>query len=154
MKFGKARFYADENIESYLVEHIRKNGFKVESANEIGFSPRDDQFHLQEARRRKCILLTRDDDFLDNKKFPFSNLKDTAVIVLRTETRSQANLNFGYMLVSLFDEIGASGNKNLYGLKVELKGPRIIFHANVDGKIKTDVIDISKNRYVKDLFQD
>ena len=154
MKYGKARFYADENIEAYLVAHIRKNGFKVEYANELGLSHRDDRFHLQEARRRKCILLTRDDDFLDHRQFPFSDLRDTAIVVLRTRTEESDNLKFGYMLVSLFDEIASSGKKNLHGLKIELKGPKIIFYANVDGKIKTDLVNISKPYKEKQLFQD
>jgi hypothetical protein len=58
------------------------------------------------------------------------------------------------MLVSLFDEVAASGNKNLHSLKVELKGPKILFYANFDGKIKSDEIDISRGSYDKDLFQD
>jgi predicted nuclease of predicted toxin-antitoxin system len=153
MKFGKAKFYADENVEAYLVEHIRRNGFKVVCANELGFSPRDDGFHLQEARRRKYILLTKDNDFLDHRIFPFHELKDTAIVILRTENKGSHDWSFGYMLVSLFD-LAASGNKNLHGLKVELKGPKTLFYANVDGKIKSDEIDISRGGYEKDLFQD
>ncbi len=135
MKFGKVRFYADENIEAYLVDHIRNSGYKVEYGNDLGFNPRDDQFHFQEARRRKCILLTRDDDFLDHKKFPFSNLKDTAIVVLRSEVRGRANLNFGYMLVSLFDDIAASGNKNLYGLKLNSRDQKSHFTRISMGKL-------------------
>jgi predicted nuclease of predicted toxin-antitoxin system len=82
MTSGKARFYADENVEAYLVKHIRNSGIRVEYANELGFNPRDDLFHLQEARRRKCILLTRDLDYLDHREFSFDLLKDTAVVIL------------------------------------------------------------------------
>lgn len=154
MRLGKARFYADGNIEAYLVDHIRNSGYKVYYANELGFKPRDDRFHLQEARRRKCILLTRDGDFLDHRRYPFGDLKDTAIVILRSEDRGHADLDCGYMLVSLFDEIAASGNRNLYGLKIELQGSRIIFHANIYGEIKTDEVDISKKPYMKDLFEE
>ena len=154
MKFGKVRFYADENIEDYLVDHIRDQGFHVEYARELGLCTRDDAFHLQEARRRKCILLTRDTDFLDHAKFPFHNLKDTAIVILRTEDKPEGKLNLGYMLVCLFEEIGASGNRNLYGLKIEIRGPRMILYARVDGRIKHDVVDISQPYEDRELFHD
>jgi hypothetical protein len=49
----KARFYADENIETHLIQHLRNQGLNINSAVELGFQSRDDQFHLHEARRRK-----------------------------------------------------------------------------------------------------
>lgn len=154
MTIGRARFYADENISQYLIDHIRSKGLRVISAKEEGLSPRDDVFHIEEARRRKCILLTRDSDFLDHRKFPFQKLKDTAIVILRTENKRNDRLNFGYMLLCLFDEIGASGNRNLQGLKIEIKGPKIIFHARVGGRIKRDVVDISEPFEDRGLFLD
>jgi len=151
--FGKARFYADENVEQILIDHVRESGYKIDSANELGFHPRDDTFHLQEAKRRKCILLTRDKDFLVHNRFPFHHLNDTAIVVLRTDFGGSADLNYGYMLVSLFDEIASSGNANLHGLKIELRGTRIKFHAQIGGAIRVDEVDISKPGYGKDLFQ-
>jgi predicted nuclease of predicted toxin-antitoxin system len=54
-----------------LADILRDEGFHVECANELGYQPRDDTFHLQEARRRKSVLLTHDLDFLDHGKIPF-----------------------------------------------------------------------------------
>ncbi len=152
MKFGKAKFYADENIEQFLIDFVRESGYTVESASELGFHPRDDAFHLQEAKRRKRILITRDLDFLDHNRFPFQDLNDTAIIILHSELGT-GDLKYGYMLVSLFSEIGDSGNANLHGLKIELQGPSIRFHARVAGKIRSDEVDISSPGYGKDLFQ-
>jgi hypothetical protein len=81
---------------------------------------------------------------------PYNKVKTA----LRTEKRGRNDLSFGYALVSLFDVIAASGRQNLAGLKIELKGPKIIFHANIGGQIKVDEIDISKRDYGKLLFQD
>ncbi len=149
----KTKFYADENIEAHLIEHLRNQGLNIDSAVELGFQSRDDQFHLQEARRRKSVLLTRDVDFLDDRKFPYHILHDTAVVVLRTELGTGATLYFGYALVGVIDHIATSGRKNLAGLKLEIKGPRIILHAHVDGKVKRDEVDISKPIVERDLFQ-
>jgi predicted nuclease of predicted toxin-antitoxin system len=148
----KARLYADENIEASLVQHLRNQDVAVDYAAELGFSPRDDGFHFQEARRRKAILLTKDIDFLDNNRFPYRNMKDTAIVVLRTEKGYTATLDFGYALVALLDHVVASGRKNLAGLKMEIKGPRIIFHALINGKVKHDEIDISKGFKDRMLF--
>ncbi len=150
----KTEFYADENIEAYLIQHLRNQGLNIDSAVELGFQSRDDQFHLQEARRRKSVVLTRDVDFLDDRRFPYHILHNTAVVVLRTELGPRATLDFGYALVGLLDHIATSGRKNLAGLKQEIKGPCMILHARVGGKVKQDEVDISKPLVERDLFQD
>jgi len=149
MKFGKARFYADENIESSLVEYLRDRGYKVYYAPELGLNSRDDSFQLAEARRRKCILLTKDIHFLNNRKYPFSNLGKTSIVVLGTEMAVDAN--YGYLLLALVNEIGPSGISGLVGLKIEIKGPILKLQARIGGKIKTDFYDIRKPEE-RDLF--
>ncbi len=148
----KARFYADENIEAWLVQHLRNQGLIIYSAVELGFQSHDDQFHLQEARKRKSILLTRDNDFLSDRKFPYHDISDTAIVIFKTERGTCMPIDLGYALVSLLDTIATSGRKNLAGLKVEIKGSRIIFHARIDGKIKRDEINISKDIIDRSLF--
>jgi predicted nuclease of predicted toxin-antitoxin system len=150
----KAKLYADESIEANLVRHLRSQGVAVDYAVDLGFNPRDDEFHFQEARRRKAILLSKDIDFLDNNRFPYCNMKDTAIVILRTEKGYTATLDFGYALVALLDYIVASGRRNLAGLKMEIKGPRIIFHALTKGKVRHDEIDISKGFKDRVLFEE
>ena len=147
---GRARFYADENVEMYLVPFIRERGYRIEYAPELGLSGREDTFHLQEARKRKSVLLTRDTDFLDDQRFPFHNLQDTAIVVIRIATGSEP-LDYGYMITSLLDEVGASGNKSLFGLKIQILGHRIIFRARIGGSVRTDVIDVRTDE-ARDLF--
>jgi predicted nuclease of predicted toxin-antitoxin system len=150
----KTKFYADENIESVIVEYLRIKGFKVDYACELGLSHRDDMFHLQEAKRRKAILLTRDDDFLNNSKFPFRDLKNTGIVIIRTKKNNPDRVQAGYSLLCLTNEVGASGTKNTYGLKIEIIGPRIIFHAQVGGRIRKDEINISNKDNNRMLFED
>jgi len=147
---GRAAFYADENIDEAIIRFLRFKGYRVESAREHGLSGRDDHFHLHEAKRRKCVLLTSDEDLLDHRRFPFSELKTSSVVVLRTP---KIGAQFGFVLVALQEEVAASGFKNLCGLKIELVGPRIVFHANVQGCIRTDSIDISKPRLERILLE-
>lgn len=153
MSSPRARFYADENVEQDLILYIRNQGFRVESAQELGLCPRDDAFHLQEAARRKCILLTRDADFLDHRRFPFHKLRNTAVIVIRTEPNCKNRLHYGCALVCLLDEVALSGNANLHGLKIEIRGARMVFHAEIDGEIQRDEVDILKPLPTRSLFE-
>lgn len=153
MKYGKCKFYADENIEEYLIDYLRDRGYKVVSARELGFNGREDKFHLQQARKEKAVLLTKDDDYLDDSMFPYSQLKDTAIIVFSTKD-SSGSIDFGYALNNLLSEIGSSGNKNIYGLKLELKGPKIVFHARVRGRVRTDTVDFSVRSEPKNLFEE
>lgn len=154
MKYGKAQFYADENIEETLVDYMRQKGYRVTTAREAGFAGRDDEFHLQEARRRKAFLFTKNSDFLNHCRFPFHDLTDTAVVILRTEDKPGGELNLGYMMLSLFDEIAASGRSNLAGMKIELKGPMLTFHARIDGQVKQDTVDMREQQRDRALFED
>jgi hypothetical protein len=147
VKFGRSRFYADENFEMELVEELRAYGFHVDSALELGLSPRDDDFHLSESVRRGAVLLSRDPDFLDDRKLPWSRMKDAAVVVLRTMRKSP---QFGLALGCLVDHVGASGTQNVVGMKVEIVGRTMKLKANVGGSVRTDVVDIEDDD--RDLF--
>lgn len=138
----RTKFYADENVEQALVDYLRDNGFHVDFAIELGLTPRDDQFHLQEARRRKAVLLTRDTDFLDNTKFSFDHLKGSAVVVLSTPDTSP---EFGWALLNILHDIAKSGTRNLAGLKIEISGRFTKVQARIKGRIVNDVVDFSKN---------
>jgi hypothetical protein len=42
------------------------------------------------------------------------------------------------MLVSLVDEVGASGNHNLYGLKILINGPKSTLYKLINGQVCHD----------------
>jgi predicted nuclease of predicted toxin-antitoxin system len=154
MKYGRVRFYADEDIEDELVAFIREEGYRVFSARELGLSPRDDRHHLQEARKRKCVLLTRDLDYLSHRRFPFTQLKDTAIVILRTPLSSAKPVAAGFALTSLLKEVADSGRRNLQGLKIEIQGPRITLHARIRGRIRSEEVDISSTQPSTILFDE
>ena len=65
------RFYLDENIPAPTVDYLKRRGHNVRhAALDLGYSPRDDAFHFQEARRERRILLTTDRDFENNRLYP------------------------------------------------------------------------------------
>jgi predicted nuclease of predicted toxin-antitoxin system len=56
--------YADENIESSIIEGLRRRKIKVFSAVELGYRARSDEFHLAKASHLGSVVLTHDVDFL------------------------------------------------------------------------------------------
>ena len=88
------------------------------------------------------MLLSKDRDYLDHRRFPFQELKNTAIIVIKTGYSGDNIINLGHMLVTLVEEVGASGNKNVQGLKMEINGPTTTLFARVNGRIMRDVVKL------------
>ena len=57
-------FYADENIESAIIDGLRRRGITIQSVQEAGKSGLPDETQLQYAKSIGAILITRDTDFL------------------------------------------------------------------------------------------
>ncbi len=58
--------YADENIETSIIDGLRRRRITVHSAVELGFGGKSDKFHLSKAEELGAIVLTHDVDFLRN----------------------------------------------------------------------------------------
>jgi predicted nuclease of predicted toxin-antitoxin system len=58
------KIYADENIETSIIEGLRRRKMRVLSATELGYRGKSDEFHLTKAFDLGAIVLTHDVDFL------------------------------------------------------------------------------------------
>jgi predicted nuclease of predicted toxin-antitoxin system len=67
---AKARFYADENFPTKAVSILRAMGARTRTAQEAALLGHPDENQLAYARRHGLVLLTRDRDFLDERRFP------------------------------------------------------------------------------------
>ncbi len=75
------RFYLDEHMPlEETPRYLRRRGHSCQHAVDLGHVPRDDAFHYQFARAKKRILITRDDDFADPRRYPYR--KHPGVIIL------------------------------------------------------------------------
>lgn len=73
MKPYKWRLYADNNIEQEIVEYLREKGkMDVLWVRDDAALRReqDDSFHYQTAGELGCYLLTHDEDFWDDRRYP------------------------------------------------------------------------------------
>jgi|SRR5579884_1731297 len=66
----KARFQLDESVDPIVADILRDRGFNVRTAAELDLIGHSDEDHLAAAKRDNRILLTHDEDFLNNRKFP------------------------------------------------------------------------------------
>lgn len=58
------KIYADENIESSIIEGLRRRKIVVLSAVELGYRGKSDEFHMAKASHLEAVVLTHDVDFL------------------------------------------------------------------------------------------
>jgi predicted nuclease of predicted toxin-antitoxin system len=61
---SELRFYFDENVQVAVSEQLRRAGFDVVSAHDLGTLGEEDTKHLQRATEMGRVLCTYDDDFL------------------------------------------------------------------------------------------
>jgi predicted nuclease of predicted toxin-antitoxin system len=64
------KIYADENIESAIIEGLRRRKIAVVAAVELGYRGKPDEFHLAKAVELEAVILTHDVDFLMMASMP------------------------------------------------------------------------------------
>lgn len=77
---GKARFIIDECLGVEVTIALRNEGWNVKDVSEVGLKGHSDEDIFAYAKREDRILLTHDEDFLDNKRYPLC--RNPGVIVL------------------------------------------------------------------------
>jgi Domain of unknown function (DUF5615) len=58
------QFYLDEHIPKAVADGLRRRGIAVTRAQEVGLRRASDEEHLEFAKRKSCVLVTKDSDFL------------------------------------------------------------------------------------------
>ena len=84
------RFYLDEHMpREKTFRYSRRKGHSCQHAVDLGYAGRDDAFHYQHARSAKRILITRDDDFADFRRYPYR--KHPGVIIIAAGRSADAD---------------------------------------------------------------
>ncbi len=66
----KARLLVDESLGVNVTEVLREAGWNVKDSSEVGLTGHSDEDVFAFAYRDDRILLTHDEDFLDDRRFP------------------------------------------------------------------------------------
>ena len=75
---GKAKFYADHDIDESIPIVLQHLKYDVEIAREVGAESQPDEFHFRRAFKTNRVLITHDKDYLDNNRFPLSQTRGNA----------------------------------------------------------------------------
>lgn len=90
MKPYKWRLYADHNIEREIVQYLREDArmdvLWVQEEPKLR-QQQDDIFHYHEARRLRRYLLTYDQDFWDDARFPLNQSPGVIILVRGSEAK-------------------------------------------------------------------
>jgi predicted nuclease of predicted toxin-antitoxin system len=84
----KLFLYFDENCPALAIDHFKRSSYwkkkiKALSAIELGNKGRNDKFHFDYCNRNGYILVSLDNDFADDTRYPFSFGKMAGVIIVK-----------------------------------------------------------------------
>jgi hypothetical protein len=143
----KVRLYADEGIEKEVVSMIRSRGVNIVSVQERNEQGKSDETHLATASREHRFLLTKDKDFLDDRRFPMK-WEGTGIIYLhgsfRAEERYIAAIANLLRYIVPFSQI-------YQGAKIQLSEKSMTFrYIDFKGHIQVDQVILQPNGdYIK-----
>jgi predicted nuclease of predicted toxin-antitoxin system len=75
----KARYFVDESLGVHTTALIREWGHNVKDVHDVGIAGQPDENVFQYAQRHRRIILTHDDDFLNNSVFPLKGCHGIAI---------------------------------------------------------------------------
>jgi len=100
----KLFFYFDENFPKKIISSLKldksfskKFGIKSAMDGNIG---KDDSFHFQFCRKHNYMLVTLDDDFMNDNKYPFNKIP--GIIVISSLGNNTEKIKNSLRMVSYF----------------------------------------------------
>ena len=69
----KARFLIDEDIHAETATFLKGDGWKVKTASDAGLVGHSDSDYVALARKEDRLLLTHDQHYLSDRKFPLGS---------------------------------------------------------------------------------
>ena len=104
----KLDLYFDEDFPRSVVDTLRsvrrwKKRYTIRSAHDLRASQSDDRSHFHYCKQKGYILVTRDDDFMNDKKYPFGRLPG----IIRVVERGSDPEKVGGALTVLLDFLSA-----------------------------------------------
>jgi predicted nuclease of predicted toxin-antitoxin system len=100
----KPRLYFDENFPVEAIEHFRTPHWKkrlwITSADEQGHRGQSDRFHCSYCQRHGYTLVTLDDDFNDDRLYPFTHDNMPGIIIIKAKSADVVRI--ANMLVTFF----------------------------------------------------
>lgn len=139
----KLRLLADANFPFSVVEILRKRGIEVRTAQQLDLHRLPDEQILHEAVKRGQVLITKDRDFLSERRFPLHS--SGRVVFIDGDGDSFANTTGFELLIFLLKSWG--GSRGYGKIRATSEGVLLKFHATT-GQKYTEKKRVEKLRYM------
>lgn len=136
---GKAKFLVDENLGGEVTQLLRDVGWNATDVFELNIAGHPDENVFAAARRQDRILLTHDDDFLDDRRFP-PRLNPGLVVL------PGADGNVDALISAIHQLLGMIGN-----LRELWRATKVVIAT--DGTWKIMRFEQSEGRVIKNRFR-
>ena len=100
-----ARFLVDESLGIEVARQIKELGWNVKYVDEVGLQGHSDEDVYAYAYRKRRVILTHDDDFMDNRMFPLASCAGVVLIPGASGDEDALVKAVGHVL-SMFGKLG------------------------------------------------
>ena len=102
----KPSLYFDENFPANIIEDCKKDSwwnknFNITSAIESGNQGKDDNFQFLYCKKHGFVLVTLDEGFWNDKKYPFIKIPGVIIIVARKNEETKIKYSLETILTFL-----------------------------------------------------
>lgn len=116
----KLKTYGDADIEGALESYLRRHKkINYVGTRDLRSETREDLYHYREARKQRRVLVSHNDDFLDNEKYPLHETEGVIVVKRKQSLEIQA-LALDKFITWLRVGTNADGTSTLGCFKVQL----------------------------------
>lgn len=145
----KPRYFADENIGQGVTELIRELGGNITDVWEQGMLGFKDDLVWRFARKERRIILSHDDDFMDERMFPIRECHGY-VVFPHKEGGEQPLVQ---KVVHLYHALSSSGSGFLYRCKLIIRenGHWELYSISSTGKIEKTLYNLNDCNHVFEL---
>lgn len=141
---GKSKFLVDESLGAGVTELLRDDGWNVTDVFELNMAGQPDENIFAEARRQDRILLTHDDDLLDDGRF-LPKLNPGIIVLPGAEGNEHALLSAIYRMLAIVGHLRALWRSTKIVIAADGTWSVRMFIQS-EGRVTTTRYRFSKNR--------
>jgi hypothetical protein len=138
-----ARFLVDESVGIEVASQMKELGLNVKYVDDVGLKGRADEDIYAYARRERRVILTHDDDFMDNRQFPIT-ISPGVVKIPGAVGDEGALVHAVSKVISMFGKLGDFFEKTKISISSE--GIWTVFkYDHSSGKIEKSIYKFPRN---------
>jgi hypothetical protein len=147
----KPRYLVDESLGIGTTELLKNWNCNVTDVWELGLNGHSDENIWKAAQKDKRIILTHDDDFLDNRMFPLIHC--FGVVIFPHKDGGESSL---ISKLKRFTDLMCSGMGFTYEKKIVISGDNHwrIIRLDKSSKLEEDIYNLTDSNFVSQLSEE